>query len=355
MVRTKMKAAVLKKYREFEWREVPTPEIRDDQVLVQTRYASICGTDQHIFKGEFHPRTSVPFIPGHEFAGTVEAVGKNVQGINEGDHVVVDPIIWCGECAACKLGHYPACKRLKLTGIDQDGAFGEYVAVNDKQIYLLNKDISECDAALVEVLSIGFHACNRAGLVEGDTALIWGAGKIGQCILQTARTITKNTIFLVDLQEKRLKIAYENFSDTVTIHIREQDPVEIIHEMTNGRGVDVAFEAVGHFEKIAGKPDPVPGCIKFIRGGGTVCVLGLSDEPVSILMKDLIWKEARIVASRVSHGEFKTTINHLSDGNLKPGILVSEVMPAAQIQEAFIRLEENPMDHLKILLKFGDE
>jgi len=348
-----MKAAVLNKYGHFLFKDVAIPEIDDNQVLVQTTFASICGTDQHIFKGEFHPRTQVPFIPGHEFTGRISAVGKDVATLQIGERVVVDPILWCGKCAACERGHYPACTALKLTGVDMDGGFGEFVAVHERQIYRLDDKISDQEAALVEVLSIGFHACSRAGLSENDTAVIWGAGKIGQCILQAARTITQNKIFMVDLQNKRLQLAQDNFDDVVTINITEQHPVEIIREITEDRGVDVAFEAVGHFTGIKGKPDPVQGCIQSIRGAGTVCVLGLSNEPTSLMMKELIWKEARLIASRVSHGEFINTIQQLAVGNLKPHILVSEVMPVSRVQEAFQLLDSHPEQHLKILLDFS--
>ena len=122
-----MKACVLTEYNQFEWLDVPDPEIRSDEVLVKSKYASICGSDQHIFSGDFHPRTKLPFIPGHEFMGIVDQVGSEVNGIAVGDRVAVDPIIWCGNCPACKRYHYPACTSLKLLGVDLNGGFGQYV------------------------------------------------------------------------------------------------------------------------------------------------------------------------------------------------------------------------------------
>lgn len=345
-----MKAAVLTEYGRFEWCEVPTPHIGDSQVLLKVNHSSICGSDIHIFRGEFHPRTKVPFIPGHEFAGTVFETGLEVNRYRRGDRVAVDPIFWCGSCAACNLGHYPACTSLKLLGVDVNGGFGEYVAVEERMLHKLNSNISDRNAALTEVYSIGFHACKRAAMQAQDTIAIWGAGRIGQCILQAARTQGNNTIFLIDILSDRLKLPLSKYDNIVPINLKEENPVEVIREFTHGRGVDIAFEAVGHAVKIPDRMNPLQGCIQCIRGAGTVCVLGQSNKPSSIFMRDLIWKEAKIVASRVNHGEFEQVIEHMSQGNLHPEVLISKEMPAKDIQEAFKLLEGQPDRYLKILL-----
>jgi threonine dehydrogenase-like Zn-dependent dehydrogenase len=166
-----MKAAVISEYGKIKMQEVEKPQLLSNHVLVKVKYASICGSDQHIFKGEFHPRTKLPLIPGHEFAGIVEAVGPEVKDIHPFQKVTVDPIMWCGKCAACRDGHYPACTTLKLVGIDLDGGFAEYVSVPSNMIYKIPDRISDEHAALVEILSIGFHASARAGLGKPRPAL----------------------------------------------------------------------------------------------------------------------------------------------------------------------------------------
>lgn len=347
-----MKAAVLEQYRSFKMKSQPMPEIGEKEVLVKVGFAGICGSDQHIFKGEFHPRTTVPFIPGHEFAGIIVDAGPGIKNFQIGDQVAVDPIIWCGKCPACLRKHYPACTSLKLIGVDMNGGFGQFVKAPEHTLFRVSNNIPARHAALVEVLSIGFHACNRAGVKENDTIVIWGAGKVGQCILQAARTKTSGTIILVDILDKRLERAKSYYKDIHLINTGKEDAVARIREITGGKGVDVAFEAVGHFQDVSGSPNPVRGCIQSIRGAGTVCVLGLSDEPVELIMKELIWKEARIVASRVSHGEFAETISHLEKGTLKPDALISDVVAPENIQQAFELLDADPENHLKILLDF---
>ena len=156
---------------------------------------------------------------------------------------------------------------------------------------------------------------------RNDTIVIWGSGRIGHCILQAVRTKTENTIFMIDVLDNRLEIAGKNFSNIITINPLKENPIEVIKEKTNGRGVDIAFEAVGHAKEIKGCPNPVRGCVQGIRGAGAVCTLGLADDPVPIVLKELIWKEAKIIASRVTHGEFPEAIKNLAQGKLKPDII----------------------------------
>jgi threonine dehydrogenase-like Zn-dependent dehydrogenase len=350
-----MKAIRLKTYNELTVEDVPEPTIADSQVLVKVNYASICGSDQHIIKGDFHPRTQLPMTPGHEFSGIIADTGKQVSNFKPGERVAVDPMIWCGECPACKRKHYPACTSLKLLGVDMDGGFAEYVAADATKLYRLSSDISDQAAALIELYSIGFHACNRAGVKKDDTVVIWGAGKVGQVILQAARTITDNKIYMVDLLEKRLDVAKSGYEDVITINAIKNNPVEVIHELTGGDGVDVAIEAVGHAQEIESQPNPVQGCILSIRGAGTVCVLGLSGEVSPILVRDLIWREAKMVASRVNQGEFKDVIEHLSSGNLKPDMLISKEIIPSQAMEALQLLEGEPENYLKILINLSGD
>jgi threonine dehydrogenase-like Zn-dependent dehydrogenase len=350
----RMNAAVLTGYRKVEWKTVDIPEISGNEVLVKVGYACICGSDQHVFLGEFHPRTSVPLIQGHEFAGTIVKTGPTVINFKEGDRVAVDPIIWCGHCPACKIHHYPACSTLKLVGIDLDGGFSEYMKVPETMLYRVTDKISDKHAALVEVLSIGFHACNRAKIAANERIVIWGAGKVGQSILQAVKTKTSNTVIMVDILDERLAMAKKAYNDIHVINAGKTDTIEMIRELTGGEGVDLAFEAVGHYKEISGAVNPVRGCIQAIRGAGRVCTLGLAADPTPILMKELIWKEGTIITSRVSHGEFAETIENMNRGTLKPDAIVTDILHPSRTQEAFEMLEKEPDKHLKILLKFNE-
>ena len=348
-----MKAAVLETYNNFVWKDVPTPKVQPGEVLVQIKYASICGTDMHIFTGDFHPRTPVPFIPGHEFGGVVSEVGEGVDGFAPGDKVAVDPIIWCNECPACKRKHYPACTKLKLLGVDMDGGFAQYISVPPHMLFKAAPNLPDEHVALVEIYGIGFHANQRAETKEGDVIAIWGAGRVGQVILQAARTKTKGIIFVVDPLDNRLEIATKYYDNVIAINPEKENPIEAIKRHTDGKGVDIAFEAVGHAEEIEGVYTPIRSCIQSLRGGGKVCVLGLSDEPAPIVFKELIWKEAQIITSRVSDGEFTEVLDNLNTEKLKPDALISKVMHCSQIQEAFVLLQNEKEKYLKVLLNLS--
>ena len=349
-----MKAAVLENYNQFKIREQHEPVLQESEVLVEVKFASICGSDQHIFTGDFHPRTQPPFTPGHEFAGVVEHLGKQVEGFNIGERVAVDPIIWCGECDACRIGHLPACEKLRLIGIDQDGGFVQKIALPPSMLYKVPDHVSHEHASLVEVYAIGFHACNRAQVKPGDRVAIFGGGKVGQCLMQAAKTKTDGKMFVADVLEGRLERIRQSYPEVRTINSYEEDPVEVIRNETDGHGVDVAFEVVGPGVEVPGRINPVRACVQSIRGGGTVCVLGLGDEPIPIVYKELIWKEAQIIASRVSHGEFSDAIENLGKGSLKPDALISAIKSIDDIQEAFHLLEKEPDNYLKILLDLNN-
>ena len=346
-----VKAAVLTSYNHIETMDMPVPDIGLDDILVRVSYAGICGSDQHIFRGEFHPRTKLPFVPGHEFVGIVEKTGGSVTDLKPGDRVAVDPIIWCGTCAACRRGHYPACTTLKLLGVDMDGGFAEFARARANMVYRIDDRVDNLHAALIEPYSIGFHAIHRAGVEAGDSVAVYGAGRIGQAIMQAARTVTDGMLFIVDVLPGRLERALNACPDAVAIDARNTDPVTAIMERTGGDGVDRAIEAVGHALQIPGRVHPVREAVQSIRGGGTVCALSLGDEEVPLVMKELIWREGTLTTSRVSHGEYADVIHALAEGLLTPEAMISAVIPVERAQEAFEMLQDNPEQYVKIILQ----
>jgi threonine dehydrogenase-like Zn-dependent dehydrogenase len=219
-------------------------------------------------------------------------------------------------------------------------------------LYKVPESVPDEHAALVELLSIGFHAKNKAGVKKNDVVAIWGSGKVGLAILEAVRTVTDGTVFMIDILDQRLSVGAAHYEQVIPVNASREDPVERIQSETGGKGVDIAFEAVGHAHEIENVVNPVRGCVQLIRGGGTVCVLGLGNEPSSVLFREMIWKEGRIVSSRVSHGEYAETIEHLTKGALKPEALISRILPASQAQKGFELLEISPEDNLKILLDF---
>jgi threonine dehydrogenase-like Zn-dependent dehydrogenase len=158
---------------------------------------------------------------------------------------------------------------------------------------------------------------------------------------------------MVDPLENRLEIATKNYENVVGINPKKENPVDAIKRLTNGKGVDIAFEAVGHEVEIEGVYPPVRSAVQSICGGGKVCVLGLGDHPSPVVFKELIWKEGQIITSRVSDGEFTEVIENLDAGKLKPEALISKIMHGSQIQKAFELVQKEKEKYLKVLLDFS--
>ena len=181
-----MKEVVIIGPKQFEVREVPVPKPADNEVLIQMKAAGVCGSDVHQFLGE-NPNAVFPRVPGHENAGVIVAVGKDVKNIKVGDHVVVDLVVACGECPQCKKGRRNVCRTVKARGSAIDGGWREYFAVPEHEVYLLPQDMPFKDAALIEPFAIGGHCTTRAGIQGGESVLVLGSGTIGAVILQTLK------------------------------------------------------------------------------------------------------------------------------------------------------------------------
>ena len=332
--------------------DAPDPEIGPGEVLVKPAYAGICGTDVHVFKGEFHGRVKYPAILGHEFGGTIEAVGADVRDYKVGDRVAVDPIIPCHRCAACLSGFINVCQKLKLLGIEQDGGFGQYVAVPEPQLYRLPDEIPMVHVPMVELYGLGHHILIRGEVQPGETVVILGAGKLGLSILDVLTHGSGAVQSIVtDLQPFRLETASEIGADAA-IDIRQADPVERVMELTNGVGADCVIEAVGHYHLVEGQEPPLSQAVRMIRPGGRVVAVGLGEQLSDVHFKTLVLKEGRIIASRVTLGEFPRAMRLLSKGFLHPDLLITHQMAMGEIDIAFEQATQ--ADTIKVVLDVQD-
>src|SRR5436305_331906 len=186
-----MKALLLKEYKQLEVTDLPTPQIGDDEVLVRVRACGICGSDVHGYDGSSGRRVP-PLVMGHEASGVVAGVGKNVRNLAEGDRVTFDSTVYCGKCYFCRRGQINLCDNRNVLGVStgeyrRHGAFAEFVAVPQHIVYKLPDNLSFEEAALIESVSIAFHAVSRTPVRLGDTAVVVGSGMIGLLTIQTLR------------------------------------------------------------------------------------------------------------------------------------------------------------------------
>jgi (R,R)-butanediol dehydrogenase/meso-butanediol dehydrogenase/diacetyl reductase len=241
-----MKAGILYNDRDIRLGDAPDPRVGPREVLVEASHTGICGTDLHIYRGEFHSRVAYPAILGHEFGGTIQEVGREVRGFQAGDRVVVDPILPCHACPTCLSGHLNACQTLKLLGIDLDGGFGQYVAVPANRLYRLPDGVPMAFASMVEMYGLGHHVLQRGQVQPGESVAILGAGKLGLSVLDVlCHSASPALTVITDVQPFRLSVARKLGAD-YALDITREDPVERVMEVTHGVGVDCVVEAVGH-------------------------------------------------------------------------------------------------------------
>ena len=345
-----MKAGILYNDRDIRLGKAPDPRVGPEEVLVAPSATGICGTDLHIYRGEFHTRVKFPAILGHEFGGIIEEVGKDVQGFKAGDRVVVDPIISCRSCPACLSGHLNACRTLKLLGVDLDGGFGQYVAAPVSHVYPLPDEIPLAHAPMVEMYGLGHHILQRGQVQPGETVAILGAGRLGLSILDVlCHSASPATTIVTDVQPFRLETARKLGADT-TINITEEDPIERVMEMTDGVGVDCAIEAVGHYHVVEGQEAPLAQAVHMIRNGGRIVTAGLGEQLSAVHFKTLVIKEGKIIASRVTLGEFPRALRLMAKGLVHPDLLITDRMPLRDIAAAFEKVDREDPSTIKVVL-----
>jgi threonine dehydrogenase-like Zn-dependent dehydrogenase len=349
-----MKAAVLHGAHDIRIGQAPDPRIASDQVLVRSSCAGICGTDLHIFRGEFGGRVTFPAIQGHEFGGVVEEVGAEVTDVRAGDRVAVDPILPCHRCPACRSGHINACATLRLLGIELPGGFGEYVAVPRKCVHPLPDAVPLAHVPMVEVYGLAHHILYRGEVQPGETVAILGAGKLGLAVLDVlCHGSGAATTFITDVQPFRLATARRVGAEHA-IDLTRRDAVAYVREATRGVGVDCVIECVGHHREVPGQGPPLAQAVEMIRHGGRVVTAGLGEAPTAVPFKALVLKEGRIIGSRTTAGEFTRAVRLMAKGMLHPELLITHRLPLGEVTRAFETLDADEPSTIKIVLDVTD-
>jgi threonine dehydrogenase-like Zn-dependent dehydrogenase len=345
-----MKAGILHDDRDIRFGEARDPGLEPGQVMVKSAYAGICGTDLHIFRGEFHQRVKFPAIQGHEFGGTIVEIGKGVTDLKVGDRVAVDPILPCHACVACHSGHINACRTLKLLGVDLAGGFGEYVAVPRGNIFALPENVPMMYVPMVEVYGLGHHILQRGQVQPGESVAILGAGKLGLAVLDVlCHSAGAAMTLITDREPFRLDVARKLGAD-FAINVKEENPVERVLEVTRGVGVDCVIECIGHYHEQPGQDAPMAQAVQMIRNGGRVVTVGLGEQLSPVHFKTLVIKEGQIIASRVTSGEFTRATRLLQKGLLHPELIVTHQIALRDVTRAFEQVDRDEPSTIKIVL-----
>jgi L-iditol 2-dehydrogenase len=338
-----MKAAVWHGGKHVRIEEVPDPEVNTDEVLVRVKSAGICGSDAHAFEGKSKRRVP-PLILGHEFSGVVADVGTGVLGFQNGDRVVVEPIISCGACERCSNGRTNICLEIRFIGLHVPGAFAEYVAVPARKCYKLPDSVSFDEAALVEPLSVATHAVNMTPTKVGDNLLVIGSGVVGLMILQVARLGISGSIFVSDLIDYKLDLA-KRLGANAIIHSGREDVSKRVRELTKGRGVDAVIEAVG-------VQDTLQQALTLVKKGGQVTITGLLEQMIQVDIMKLVTNEITMRGGYCyTSAEFKTSLDLVATGTVQLKPLITHSFPLENIADAVDLLTEGKEQHIKILLR----
>lgn len=314
---------------------------KENEVLIEVKAVGICGTDIHIFKGE-RSDVSYPRVMGHELAGIVRQIGKEVQRVQKGDPVVLDPVFSCGVCKICRKGHGNVCSDVKCYGVQMDGGFQDYIVVEEEHIYPFSKKISFEQAALAEPFSIGANINARADVTEEDHVVVLGSGTIGLCVAQVAKK--KGAKVLVsDIEDEKLHKAKEAGADVV-VNSRTESLQEAVRKFSPD-GADVVIDAVGVAQL-------TEQAIAVTAPLARVVVIGFDNHPAKIPLVDITKKELSIVGSRMNCHQFPTVMKWLEEGSLNPDMMISKVYPIEKIQEAFEETIKNGSKTVKTLITF---
>ncbi len=319
-----MKALIYIQPKTIQFKEVPKPKIKPNEVLLKIKSVGICGTDLHIYNGGMDLPT--PLIIGHEFSGIIEQVGAQVKKFKKGDRVVAEHVISCGKCDYCLSGKPNLCSNAKVIGLHRPGALAEFMAVPANLVYKFPKSLSFDEAAMIEPLSIAYYAAQEAGFVLDKKVAVIGQGPIGLLVDQVLKQAGALVIG-IDIQESRLRFAKKKKWVDKTINSKKQNVVNEINKLTND-GADIVFEVVGN--EITAQMS-----LEIARRDGEVFLLGVFESPSKINLMHLVKKELNVHGSWTCAFAFSPSIELAASGKIDLKSLITHRYPAKQGIKAF--------------------
>ena len=321
--------------RGMEMREVPVPTLGPDDVLIAVENASVCGTDLHIYEWDLwaQHRIRPPYIPGHEFSGTVVAVGERVKDVREGDFVSAEMHVACGHCLQCRTGQAHVCQFVKILGVDADGAFADYVRIPASNVWKLDPSIPRDWGSLFDPFGNAVHTV-LSGPIAAQTVLVTGCGPIGLFSIAVARACGAATIFAIEPNASRRALA-ERMGADILLDPADPQTVQRVKEATGNNGVDALLEMSGHASAIRQG-------FHLLRNGGRASLLGLPAKPVELDLADaVIFKGATVfgINGRKMYETWVQAETLLRSGRIDLAPVITHRLPLARFDEAMHLLE----------------
>jgi len=321
--------------------ELERPAVGEAQVLLQVERIGLCGSDLNTYRGR-NPLVSYPRVPGHEIAATIVEIGDGVPNQFEiGQHVTLNPYKNCGTCPACETGRINACKNNQTMGVQREGALTEQIVVPWQKIITSTvQDLNHL--ALIEPMAVGFHGVARGKVKEGESVAVFGCGAIGLgviagCIREGAKVIA------IDIDDEKLKVA-KSVGATRTVNSMSQSVSDEVFQWTDGKGVNVAVEAVGLAETFL-------ACVDVAASVGRVVYIGYANAPVAYETKQILTKELDIMGSRGAlQQDFVNVVQYMESGAYPADETISKVFAFADAGEALATWDKDPSKVTKIIV-----
>lgn len=307
-----MKAAQMQAICEAQVIDVPVPEPSPDEVLIKVHNAGICGTDIHIFMGEYF--SEFPLIPGHEFSGEVAAVGANVSRFRVGDRVTADPNVPCNRCENCQRNEPNQCLNLSVIGVTRSGAFAEYVTAHEGVVFPIG-DIPYDAAALIEPLACVVWGLKQVEVQPGDSALVLGAGPMGCLLAQSLKAAGASSVVMTDIAPTRLELAAQlGATETIRADDQQADRLRALRP----HGFDIVADATGI-------PAVLESAFDYVRARGKIWVFGVTPigAKASFMPYEVFRKDLKIIGSFAVNRTFNESIEMIQHGVVQVAPLIS--------------------------------
>ncbi len=319
--------------------DIPEPVAKEGEALIKVRSAGICGSDIGAFRGT-NPLVSYPRVIGHEVAGEILSIPEdNPRGLKVGDHVIVDPYLYCGECYPCSIGRTNCCTSLHVLGVHVEGGMCETFAHPADMLWKLPDDMPWDIAPMAEPLTIALHGIHRGGLKAGEHVAIIGAGPIGLLAAMSAIAYGAEPI-LIDLVDERLEMAKE-LGVKYVINSGKEDLVAKVAEYTNGRMAELVMEC-------SGANPAVRSTLDIVANAGRITLTGWPKKETPLPTDAITRKEVDIRGARTSAREFEEAIELIHSGKVNVRALLTKVVSIADAPAAIMDIEKNPGNYMKV-------
>jgi len=323
--------------------DIAEPQMGDDEVLLKMKYVGFCGSDLNTFRGG-NPMVKMPVVPGHEVGAEIVSVGKNVpEGLKPGMVVTVNPYTNCGKCASCRNGRVNACEHNETLGVQRWGAMREYLVLPWQKVIPAG-GLSPRTCALIEPMSVGFHAVDRAQVTDIDVVMVIGCGMVGMGAIVRA-ALRGATVIAADIDDEKLALARE-MGAAYAVNTKTEDAHARLQEITSGFGPDVIIEAVGSIPTYQ-------MAVNEVAFTGRVVCIGYAKSEVSFQTKYFVQKELDIRGSRNAQpNDFRAVIHYLERGTCPVDRLISNEVKPEAAEAAMNQWAENPGKVFRILVDF---